>query len=123
VLGSSSIQRICLTLTGLAVVLAIVASPAFAENPLYCNKSVHINEGCGEGPRGLLHINEARNESGGCIAVQVWTVAHGYLPTSEECAGEAIGQELKVKEESFPRCWNRTNAFDLIHCRYALWAT
>jgi hypothetical protein len=106
-----------------AGIAALAVTPSAAANPIYCERDVHLNEGCGEGPRGLLHINEARNESGGCIAVQFWTVNHGYLPVTEQCGGEAIGQELKVKEESFPRCWNRTNAVDLIRCRYALWST
>jgi len=39
----------------------------------------------------------------------------------EECGGRVDILELTHKEESFPRCWNRTNAKDLIHCRYNTW--
>ncbi|HEV3189620.1 MAG TPA: hypothetical protein VGY54_03940 [Polyangiaceae bacterium] len=92
-----------------------------AENPLYCSGEFTINNGCGEGPRGHIHENEAANKNGGCVAVQTWTINYGYVGPVEECGGRTDYLELTHKEESFPRCWNRTNAKDLIHCRYNTW--
>jgi hypothetical protein len=114
----------------LIAILAVLASLAFAislpsaahaENPLYCNGEFTLNNGCGEGPRGHIHVNESRNESGGCIADQFWTANYGYIIPVEECGGRVDIYELTHKEESFPRCWNRTNARNLIHCRYNTW--
>ena len=107
-----------LTTAGIALTLPAGAS---AENPLYCSRTANLNEGC-NGPRGLVRVNEARNENGGCIATQFWTINHGYLFVQEVCGGKVAIEELSNREESFPRCWNRTNANNLIHCRYALWS-
>jgi hypothetical protein len=118
-------RRGTLTLVVLAVFasLAIVGSlpSAHAENPLYCNGEYTLNNGCGEGPRGHIHVNEAKNENGGCVAVQTWSINYGYGFATEECGGRVDIYELTHKEESFPRCWNRTNAKNLIHCRYNTW--
>lgn len=85
------------------------------------NGTFALNQGCGEGPRGHIHVNESKNENGGCIADQFWTINFGYIVPVEECGGRVDIYELTHKEESFPRCWNRTNANDLIHCRYNTW--
>ena len=100
----------------------MLVSTAAAENPLYCSKTVSVNKGC-EGPHGLIRVNEARNEDGGCVAIQMWANGFGFSEPVEACGGKSIGEELLVKVESFPKCWNRTNSSDLIHCRYALWPT
>jgi len=117
------LNSIWLALAALVVMVSIiVAGPsiASAENPLYCNGEWGLNGGCSEGPRGHIHVNEGKNENGGCIDVAFWTVNFGYLIPSEFCGGTDLS-ELTHKEESFPRCWNRTNAKDLIHCRYNTW--
>lgn len=106
---------------GSLAVIGTLASAAHAENPLYCNGTFALNQGCGEGPRGHIHVNESKNENGGCIADQFWTINFGYIVPVEECGGRVDIYELTHKEESFPRCWNRTNANDLIHCRYNTW--
>jgi hypothetical protein len=98
----------------------LVGAPAFAENPLYCNSEYTLNNGC-NGPTGVEKKNEGRNENGGCIAIQWWYGSYG--PVREECAGGFVRSELTTRQEDFPRCWNRTNAKNLIHCRYELWPT
>lgn len=103
-------------------IVAVSAPTARAENPLYCSEFAGINEGC-KGPTGLIHINEARNENGGCIAVQIWASGLGYSEPLEACGGGVATLELTTRRESFPKCWNRTNALDIIHCRYALYTT
>ena len=117
--------RMVLAILAIAGSLAFaigLPSAAHAENPLYCNGEYTLNNGCGEGPRGHIHVNESVNENGGCIANSFWTVNFGYIsPASEECGGRVDIFELTHKEESFPRCWNRTNAKNLIHCRYNTW--
>lgn len=40
-------------------IVAVTASTARAENPLYCSEFAGINEGC-KGPTTLIHVNEAR---------------------------------------------------------------
>jgi hypothetical protein len=97
---------------------AVMASTASAENPLYCSEFANINQGC-QGPTTLIHVNEARNENSGCIAVQIWASGIGYSEPFEMCGGNVAAQELTIKRESFPKCWNRTNALDIIHCRYS----
>jgi hypothetical protein len=101
---------------------SLLAATAFAENPLYCNETVGLNVGC-EGPHGEIRDNEGRNESGGCIAIQMWASGYGYSSPIYECGGNSIGEELTVHVESFPKCWNHSNATDTIHCRYSLWST
>jgi hypothetical protein len=113
-----SIAAVAITM----IVVIAMTTIAFAENPLYCNETVGINVGC-SGPHALIHANEARNESGGCIAIQMWANGYGYSNPVEMCNGSSIHEELTVKVESFPKCWNRTNANDLIHCRYSIWPT
>jgi hypothetical protein len=120
---SRHVNGIWLVLAAFAVTITVaIAGPsiASAENPLYCNGTYGLNGGCSEGPRGHIHVNEAKNENGGCIAATFWTVNFGYLIANELC-GQTLIVELSHKEESFPRCWNRTNASDLIHCRYNTW--
>jgi len=116
-------NSILLSLAALVVMVSIAAaepSIASAENPLYCNGTYGLDGGCAEGPRGHIHVNEAKNENGGCISVQDWTTNYGYTIPSQLC-GEVVIFELTHKEESFPKCWNSTNAKDLIHCRYNTW--
>jgi hypothetical protein len=117
-------NTIRLSLAALVIMVSIAAimpSIASAENPLYCNGTYGLNGGCGEGPRGHIHVNESKNENGGCIDDAFWTINYGYIGPIEECGGRVDIFELTHKEESFPRCWNRTNANDLIHCRYNTW--
>lgn len=104
------------------MVATMMVSTASAENPLYCSGTYSLNGGCA-GPHGLIRINEARNESGGCIAIQMWASGYGYSEPWEACGGKVIAEELTVHVESFPKCWNRTNASDVIHCRYSIWPT
>jgi hypothetical protein len=108
-------------LLAMASFAVLMPSLARAENPLYCNGTYGLNGGCGEGPRGDIHVNESKNENGGCIADTFWTVNYGYISPPSESCGETNVTELTHQEESFPRCWNRTNASDLIHCRYNTW--
>ncbi len=103
------------------IVATMMVSTASAENLLYCNGTFSLNKGCA-GPHGLIRINEARNENGGCIAIQMWAKGYGYSEPWEACYGEVIAEELTVHVESFPKCWNRTNENDVIHCRYSLWS-
>jgi hypothetical protein len=119
-------RRVSLMLVALAALLSVAimsSAPgvAHAENPLYCNGEYTLNNGCGEGPRGHIHVNEAKNENGFCVSVQTWATNYGYVGPIEECGGRTDILELTHKEESFPRCWNSTNAKDLIHCRYNTW--
>lgn len=109
-------MAIALTASAMCIV-AVTASTARAENPLYCSEFAGLNEGC-KGPTTLIHVNEARNENGGCIAVQIWASGIGYSEPFEQCGGNVAAQELTSRRESFPKCWNRTNALDIIHCRY-----
>lgn len=104
----------------MAVISVLVPTPAHAENPLYCAGTYFINEGC-VGPRGDIYANETRNENGGCIANQMWTEGYGYSTPVEACNGEEITVNTTKIEEAFPKCWNRTNAGNLIHCRYEVW--
>jgi hypothetical protein len=116
--------RVSMVIVAVAASLAFgvsLPSAAHAENPLYCNGEFTLNNGCGEGPHGHIHVNESKNENGGCIADQFWTINFGYIVPVEECGGRVDIYELTHKEESFPRCWNRTNAKNLIHCRYNTW--
>jgi hypothetical protein len=103
-------------------IAALTAPTALAENPLYCNGTFPLNKGCA-GFHALTRINEARNENGGCVWIQMWANGYGYSTPVEACGGNVIGEELTVHVESFPKCWNGTNANNLIHCRYALWST
>jgi hypothetical protein len=107
------------------LILMVAASTAVAENPLYCSGRFHINEGCGTGTLELQHENEARNEEGGCVAVQWYGVeenGEGFyapIPAKEVCNGGVAGiYWASGKVTSYPRCWNRSNAYDLIHCRH-----
>jgi hypothetical protein len=102
------------------VVAVMMAAPAFAENPLYCSETTGNGGGCA-GPHGLMHINEARNEAGGCIDVQFWVSGYGYGGVGEACSGNVGEQKLTIRAESFNKCWNASNGNDLIHCRYAVW--
>jgi hypothetical protein len=104
-----------------AIFVIVMVSPALAENPLYCSETVGINQGC-SGLQRLTRVNEARNENGGCIAIQMWAKGYGYSEPFEVCSGGVAWEELTVKVESFPKCWNRTNANDTIHCRYSVWS-
>jgi hypothetical protein len=111
-------------LAGLLILMA-AASTADAEYPLYCNAKFHINEGCGTGPLELQHTNEARNQEGGCVAAQWFGVTekgegfYSPIPSVEACGGGvAITSWASGKVNSYPRCWNRTNAYNLIHCRH-----
>ena len=99
-----------------------MAAPAFAENPLYCNESAALNEGC-QGPTGLMHVNEARNENGGCIKVQISVSGLGYGEPGEACEGNVGSQTLTKEVESFNKCWNATNATNTIRCRYELYGS
>jgi hypothetical protein len=111
-----------ISVVALAATTATLVTTAFAENPIYCEKTTGINGGC-EGPHGLLHVNEARNESGGCIAIQAYLKGYGYSEPYEVCGGSSAHEEETVHVEGFPKCWNRSNASDLIRCRYAFWST
>jgi len=104
------------------VVAVTMAAPALAENPLYCNETIGLNGGCA-GPHGLMHVNEARNENGGCIEIQFWVSGYGYSAPGEACNGNVASQTLTIRAESFDKCWNATNANDTIHCRYELYAS
>jgi hypothetical protein len=117
--------RRCMVVVAIAATAGVIATStgAAAENPLYCNGEYTLNNGCGEGPRGLLHVNEARNQNGGCIAAQNWAAGGGFSPVSEECGGGVAGEVTTKEVEGYPRCWNRTNAKNLIHCRYELYKT
>lgn len=117
---ASDVFRVLTAIVAATTIMILVAPVASAENPLYCNGEFTLNNGC-NGPRGLVHLNEARNESGHCVAIQWWQGTYG--PVHEECFGFSISSELVKREESFPRCWNRTNEKNLIHCRYALWSS
>jgi hypothetical protein len=120
--SAGSIRLSLVAVAVMVIVAAAMPSISSAENPLYCNREANINVGC-EGPLGLIRVNESRNESGGCIAEQWWTRNDGYLIVTETCGGKVLTEELTHEEQSFPKCWNRTNAEDLIHCRYASWST
>ena len=110
-----------LVMVAVVTILVVqLAPPASAENPLYCNGTYPLNQGCGKGPTGTVRLNEAKNENGGCVTVQFWT-SEGYSKPFPACGGIAT-QETSRPIESYPRCWNSTNAKDLIHCRYALWS-
>ncbi|HEY4915479.1 MAG TPA: hypothetical protein VIH92_01095 [Solirubrobacteraceae bacterium] len=109
---------VLLTLVCFAIVIPSLAQ---AENPLYCNGEYTLNNGCTEGPRAHIHVNEGKNENGGCIALEFWEVNYGYTSPANEFCDETGVIETTHKEESFPRCWNRTNAKDLLHCRYNTW--
>jgi hypothetical protein len=102
-------------------IAVMMASPAFAENPLYCNGLAGLNQGCA-GPHGLMHRNEGRNQEGGCIVVQIWASDYGYTTPFEECGGNVAVQALTVHTESFDKCWNGSS-LSVIHCRYELWGT
>jgi hypothetical protein len=105
----------------LAVLVASVVAPsAFGENPLYCNGTFALNGGC-QGPHGTIHENEARNESGGCVKIQMWASGFGFSEPAQACGGASIHEELTIRVESFPKCWNSSNASDDVHCRYSLW--
>jgi hypothetical protein len=114
-------QVLVAAVAAVVVAVAIMAATAFAENPIYCEGWTGLNGGC-SGPHGLLHVNEARNESGGCIAIQAYLNGYGYSTPYEVCGGNVAHEEETVKVEGFPKCWNRTNANDLIRCRYAFWS-
>jgi hypothetical protein len=113
-----SIAAIALT----AAIAALLAVPALAENPLYCSEVAALNEGCA-GPHGLMHVNEARNESGGTIYIQFWVSGFGYSEPAFAVGGNVAKQTLTIERESFNKCWNGTNAKNTIHCRYELWKT
>lgn len=110
---------IFLALAALVSVAIMSAAPAIAhaEAPLYCNNYYHINEGC-NGPYENLQYNETRNENGGCIAAQWYVYEEGYSKVEEVCEGRNIIYEIGAPSLAYPRCWNRSNAYDLIHCRY-----
>jgi hypothetical protein len=116
------LRRLSIAAVALAVITVTLAATAFAENPIYCEKEAVLNKGC-EGPHGQLRTNEARNESGGCIAIQAYLNGYGYSEPYEVCKGNSAHEEETVDVEGFPKCWNRTNAEDLIRCRYAFWPT
>jgi hypothetical protein len=110
-----------LTAVACAVVIGTAPSIARAENPLYCDNYYHINEGC-NGPFEVQTVNETRNENGGCIAAQ-WYLENEegegyYSAVKEACEGRDIIYTITAPTYSFPRCWNRTEAYDLIHCRH-----
>jgi hypothetical protein len=67
-----------------------------------------------------MHVNEARNENGGCIKIQFWVSGYGYSEPGEAC-GNVASQTLTIEAESFDKCWNATNATDTIHCRYEVY--
>lgn len=118
-------SRFALAVLAGLLLLMVVASAAAAEYPLYCSGKFHINEGCGTGTLELQHVNEARNEEGGCVAAQFFGVnerGEGFyepVPAKEVCGGGVAGiYWASGKVTSYPRCWNRTNAYSLIHCRH-----
>ena len=90
---------------------------AHAEWPLYCAANFNINGGCA-GPTETQQYNETRNENGSCIAAQWWLNEGGYSKVEEVCEGRVIIYKITVPWLSFPKCWNRSNAYDLIHCRH-----
>jgi len=105
-----------------AIIASMMAATASAENPLYCNETVGLNVGC-EGPHAEIDDNEARDESGGCVSIQMWANGYGYSEPLKVCSGNSIHEELLVRTESFPKCWNSSNASDNIHCRYSTYPT
>jgi hypothetical protein len=113
-----TVIRTCIVIGVAACGVSFATAPAFAENPLYCDRQAEINKGC-QGPTGDMRLNESRNENGGCIAGQMWVSGSGYTTPVELCSGAVVVEELDFRAESFNKCWNRTNAFDEIHCRYA----
>lgn len=99
------------------VIMSGAPAVAHAEAPLYCDNYYFDNEGC-QGPTEYLKYNESRNEEGGCIADQFYLVeGGGYTKVLEECGGQLAVIEITIYWTSFPKCWNRTNNFELIHCR------
>lgn len=121
VLRPKKLVSTMLVLAALVSVAMLSGEPAVAhaEGPLYCSGEYYINEGC-NGPDEVLHVQEDRNEDGGCIAGQWYFIeGGGYSAVKERCSGQVLVYYIEDPPEwySFPRCWNRTNAKNLIHCR------
>jgi hypothetical protein len=117
------VGSIRLSIAAVAITTALatmMVSTAAAENPVYCEKTAKINQGCSEGPRGPLHDNEARELNKGCVAVQ--DVVEGeFGPVKEMCEGTSGGWELSSEHggATYPRCWDRTSPEGPIRCRYS----
>lgn len=97
-------------------------STASAENPLYCNAYYHLDHGC---PPPTVYVtpvlDEGRNEGGeppdaGWVVIQVWQEGVGYSEERANCCNGAI--KLVGEHRGFPKVWNGSEGYDLIHGRY-----